>query len=82
MKLNRAFVRNPGIGYYCPAILVAVTLGWGRGGGGRGEGRGRGNLRVILVRVCETVFRNLPHSAFIYLAFEKNGPIHILDHLK
>ena len=35
--------------------------------GGGGGGRGEGNLRVILVRVCEPVFRNLPHS----YAFEK-----------
>ena len=30
---------------------------WGGGGGGSG-----GNLGVILVRVCESVFQNLPHS--------------------
>ena len=45
------------------------------------EGGGCGNnLGVILVRVCEPVFQSLPH--FIYLAFEKNGPIHISDHPK
>ena len=42
------------------------------------EGGGGGNLGIILERVCEPVFRNL----LIYLAFEKNGPIHIPDHLK
>ena len=35
--------------------------GWGRGGVGRGRG-GRGNLGVIVVRVCESVFQNVPHS--------------------
>ena len=35
---------------------------WGGGGGGRGGGGGGGGckLGVIVVRVCETVFRNLP----------------------
>ena len=37
---------------------------WGVGGGGGGEGVFV-NLGVILVRVCQPVFR------FIYLAFEK-----------
>ena len=32
------------------------------GGGGVGWGEGEGNLGVILVRVCEPVFQNLPHS--------------------
>ena len=38
------------------------------GGGGRGGGKGcctewvMGNFGVIVVRVCETEFRNLPHS--------------------
>ena len=32
------------------------------GGGGNGEGRGGGVAGIILVRVCEPVFRNLPHS--------------------
>ena len=32
------------------------------GGGGGGGVKGGGNLGVILVRVCEPVFRNLPHS--------------------
>ena len=30
---------------------------WGGGGGGGGD-----NLGVILVRVCQPVFQNLPHS--------------------
>ena len=30
--------------------------------GGVGWGGGGGNLGVILVRVCEPVFQNLPHS--------------------
>ena len=29
-----------------------------------GRGRGRGNLGLIMVRVCESVFKNLPHSYF------------------
>ena len=45
---------------------VCKFLGGGGGGGGsRGGGEGRGgggNLGVILVRVCEPVFQNLPHS--------------------
>ena len=36
-------------------------MGGGGGGGGRWGGGG-GNLEVILVRVCEPVFQNLPHS--------------------
>ena len=40
---------------------------------------GGGNLGVILVRVCEPVFQNLPHSHTWPL---KNGPIHILPHPK
>ena len=40
------------------SILVPLFLGE-RGGGGGGVG---GNLGVLLVRVCEPVFRNLPHS--------------------
>ena len=52
--------------------------GAGAGGGGRGAGR---NLRVILVWVCEPCSISKP-TPFIYLAFEKNGPIHILDHPK
>ena len=35
-----------------------MCVGWGGGGGG---GEGSGNLGVIVVRVCEPVFRNLPH---------------------
>ena len=35
-------------------------------------GGGGGNLGVILVRVCEPVFQNLP--PFIYLAFKKTDP--------
>ena len=36
----------------------------GGGGGGREEGSWvvGGNLGVIVVRVCEPVFQNLPHS--------------------
>ena len=51
--------------------------GGGGGGGWRGE---LGNLGVILVRVCEPVFQNLPHSytwpskkrthSFIYLIIQ------------
>ena len=37
------------------------SLELGVGGGGSREG-GRGNLGVIVVRVCESVFQNLPHS--------------------
>ena len=48
----------------------------GIGSRGRGGGGG-GNLGVIVVRVCEPVFQNLPHS---YTWPLKNGPIHILDH--
>ena len=38
-------------------FLPLVGVGWGGGGGG---GRGGGNLGVIMVRVFEPVFRNLP----------------------
>ena len=38
---------------------VHSYLGGGRSGGGRGGGKG--NLGVILVRVCEPVFQNLPN---------------------
>ena len=47
--------------------------------GGGGGGVGVGNLGVILVRVCEPVFQNLPHSytwplkktdPFIYLIIQ------------
>ena len=39
------------------SILVPLFSGeWWVGGGGGG------NLGVLLVRVCEPVFRNLPHS--------------------
>ena len=48
------------------------------GGGGGGEG----NLGIIVVLVCEPVYRNLSHSYNVYLAFEKNGPIRILDRQK
>ena len=41
-------------------------VGGGGGGGGRERGLGRrgcgGYLGVIVVRVCEPVFQNLPHS--------------------
>ena len=34
-----------------------------QGGGGGGEaGAGPGNMEVIVVRVCQPVFRHLPHS--------------------
>ena len=36
--------------------------GWWRGGVGRGARGVGGNLGVIVVRVCESVFQNLPHS--------------------
>ena len=44
-------------------VFVSGVGGGGgvAGGGGGGEGGG-GNLGVILVRVCEPVFQNLPHS--------------------
>ena len=54
-------------------LLFACTLAGGGGGGGVG------NLGVILVRVCEPVFQNLPHSytwslkktdPFIYLIIQ------------
>ena len=38
-------------------IRYMNTLGAGVGGGG-----GRGSFGVILVRVCEPAFQNLPHS--------------------
>ena len=40
---------------------LCLSRGVGGGGGGGGGG-GKGNLGVILVRVCEPVFQNLPHS--------------------
>ena len=40
--------------------LLVLVVGGG-GGGGVGGGR-RGNLGVTVVRVCEPVFKNLPHS--------------------
>ena len=43
------------------AWCVCVCVGGGGGGGGGGK-RGVGNLGVILLRVCEPVFGNLPHS--------------------
>ena len=56
-------------------VCVCMRRGWcGRGGEGGG-----GNLVVILVRVCEPVFRNLPHSFSWPL---KKRTIHILDHPK
>ena len=42
-------------------MLHHAGRGGGEGGGGGGAG-GNGNLGVILVRVCEPVFQNLPHS--------------------
>ena len=41
-----------------------------RGRGGEGEG---GNLGVILVRVCEPVFQNLPYS-FTWLPYSYTWP--------
>ena len=49
-----------------------MLAGWGAGGGG-------GVTVVILVRVCEPVFQNLPLS---YTWPLKNGPIHMLGHPK
>ena len=48
-------------------------------GGGEGGVVGGDNLRVILVRVCEPVFQNLPHS---YTWPLKKRTILILDHPK
>ena len=47
-----------------------------RGGGGWGWGGGGVNLWVIVVRMCEPVFRNLPHS--YSQGLWQNRPIHIL----
>ena len=38
------------------------TSGVGGGGGGGWGAGGEGNLGVIVVRVCEPAFQNLPHS--------------------
>ena len=44
-------------------ICLFVTHVMGSGGGaGGGGGGGEGNLWVILVRVCDPVLQNLPHS--------------------
>ena len=40
---------------YIYSLFRILSLGEGRGGG-------VGNLGVIVVRVCEPVFQNLPHS--------------------
>ena len=47
------------------SCVCACVAGRGAGGGGGGGGGRRGersNLGVIVVRVCEPVFQNLPHS--------------------
>ena len=49
MALKKAQVIN-----FLMNIKLGCVCGWGWGGGG-------GNLRVILVRMCEPVFQNLPH---------------------
>ena len=49
------------------------------GGGGWGGGRGAGNRGSFGTAVRASISKPTP---FIYLAFEKNGPIHILDHPK
>ena len=48
----------------------------GGGWGGRGPGGNKGNFGM---GVRASISKPTP---FIYLAFEKNGPIHILDHPK
>ena len=50
--------------------------GRGDGGGGGGGGGLKGNFGM---GVRASISKPTP---FIYLAFEKNGPIHILDHPK
>ena len=63
-------------------IYSSVILsegGSGLGGGGVWVEESRTYLGVIVVRVFEPIFRNLHHS---YTWPLKNGPIHILDHLK
>ena len=66
------FNRNMRLSY----MNYSVLLPWGRGEGAGGE---VGNFGVILVRVCEPVFQNLPHSytwplkktdPFIYLIIQ------------
>ena len=42
-------------------MVAKLGAGGGGGGGGVGGGGGGGNLGVIVVRVFEPVFRNLPH---------------------
>ena len=58
---------------------AGVDIYVGGSGAGR-EGRGGGNLGVIVVPVCEQVFRNLPHS--YTWSSKKNVPIHTLDNPK
>ena len=43
---------------YLESVAQGSVSGAGVGGGGVGE---RGVLGVIVVRVCEPVFQNLPH---------------------
>ena len=62
----------PGPGFTYIPLYTALWCSWG--------GRGGGNLGVILVRVSEPVFQDLPHSYTWPL--KKRGPIHILDHPK
>ena len=47
--------------YLSDCIIIVHSISGGGGGGVGGRGRG-GNLGVILVRVCEPVFQNLPDS--------------------
>ena len=44
------------------------------GGGGGRAGEGGRNYGLIVVRVCDPVFRSLPHSYTMYLAYEKTDP--------
>ena len=60
------------------SVIIALPGHTRAGGGGGGVG-GWKVTGVIVVRVCEPVFRNLPHS---YTWPLKNGPIHILDRPK
>ena len=46
------------------SIQISKHSEWGKGGGGVGAGVGGSadNFGVIVIRICEPVFRNLPHS--------------------